>query len=151
MPRNIALSTLVGEYWRLLPHIHFIYVYVYKYIYIYCVCVVFCVHVCVCAAMWTFVKGRACNTNLHSGNFQLRASLIYLWNVQTSWINRGSSNDIPHTANGLDNRRICLYCQHFVYMQYDVCLLVSYIVSIHLEYDQPILHRTCDRVVNVTW
>ena len=25
MPRNIALSTLVGEYWRLLPHIHYIY------------------------------------------------------------------------------------------------------------------------------
>ena len=29
MPRIIALSTLVGEYWRHLPHIHYIYIYIY--------------------------------------------------------------------------------------------------------------------------
>ena len=28
MPRNIALSTLVGEYWRLLPYIQYIYIYI---------------------------------------------------------------------------------------------------------------------------
>ena len=53
MPRIIALNTLVGEYWRYLPHIHYIYIYVYithihthiyMYIYIYiCVCVCACV------------------------------------------------------------------------------------------------------------
>ena len=32
MPRIIALSTLVGEYWRHLPHIHYIYIYIYIYI-----------------------------------------------------------------------------------------------------------------------
>ena len=31
MPRIIALSTLVGEYWRHLPHIHDIYIYTYIY------------------------------------------------------------------------------------------------------------------------
>ena len=31
MPRIIALSTLVGEYWRHLPHIHYIYIYIYIY------------------------------------------------------------------------------------------------------------------------
>ena len=36
MPRNIALSTLVGEYWRLLPHIHYVYIYIY--IPEFCVC-----------------------------------------------------------------------------------------------------------------
>ena len=29
MPRIIVLSTLVGEYWRHLPHIHYIYIYIY--------------------------------------------------------------------------------------------------------------------------
>ena len=38
MPRIIALSTLVGEYWRHLPHIHYIYIYIYIYISV-CVCV----------------------------------------------------------------------------------------------------------------
>ena len=30
MPRIIVLSTLVGEYWRHLPHIHYIYIYIYE-------------------------------------------------------------------------------------------------------------------------